>query len=201
MLVSWYAGWRMQETWRGRSIYEPTPRGGWVDSYWLGFLSEPFEKTFPTPSLFCRCLWKTIPTSQVLIDLIHRGRSDYKWNVPRYNACTWKTSFLRLHFWFILIYFQIFFSKIWVAKLGVRLFCECSLYASVYGISLVLCLSHKCEPGFRIQWNTFHDHKITKLYNRTLWAMQHQFQSHPSISPFSPVVLKWTINKEFQPKV
>ena len=134
MLVSWYAGWRMQETWR-------------------------------------------------------------------YNECTWKTSFLRLHFWFILIYFQKFFSKIWVAKLGVRLFCECSLYASVYGISLVLCLSHKCEPGFRIQWNTFHDHKITKLYNRTLWAMQHQFQSHPSISPFSPVALKWTINKEFQPKV
>ena len=52
----------------------------------------------------------------------------------------------------LFIYFNLFpkiYSKVWVAKLGVRLICECSLYASVYGISLVLCLSHKCEPGFR----------------------------------------------------
>ena len=36
----------------------------------------------------------------------------------------------------LLIYFNFFpkiFSKIWVAKLGVRLICECGLYASVYG--------------------------------------------------------------------
>ena len=51
----------------------------------------------------------------------------------RNNACTWKTSFSRLHFWFILISFQKLFPKIWVAKLRVRLICECDLYASVYG--------------------------------------------------------------------
>lgn len=57
----------------GRSIYDPTPGGGWVDSYWLDVLSEPFEKTFPNRSLFCRFLWKMIPTSQVLMDLTIGG--------------------------------------------------------------------------------------------------------------------------------
>ena len=46
----------------------------------------------------------------------------------RNNACTWKTSFSRLQFWFILISFQKVFPKIWLAKLGVRLIC--GLYAA-----------------------------------------------------------------------
>ena len=36
----------------------------------------------------------------------------------------------------LLIYFNFFpkiVSKIWVAKLGVQLICECGLYTSVYG--------------------------------------------------------------------
>ena len=49
----------------------------------------------------------------------------------RNNACTRKTWFSRLHLWFILISFQKFFPKIWVAKL--QLIGKGSLYASVYG--------------------------------------------------------------------
>ena len=41
--------------------------------------------------------------------------------------------FLKTPLFIYLISFQIFFSKIWVAKLGVRLICECGLYAGVYG--------------------------------------------------------------------
>ena len=41
--------------------------------------------------------------------------------------------FLKTPLLIYLISFQNLFSKIWVAKLGVRLICECGLYAGVYG--------------------------------------------------------------------
>ena len=43
----------------------------------------------------------------------------------RNNACTWKTSFSRLHFWFILISFKFFFPKFELPNLG------CGLSGSV----------------------------------------------------------------------
>ena len=61
----------------------------------VGFLSEPFEKTFPPLHFFVGAF--QIPTSGILMDLIHdpwggggggiggRGNSDYKWNGPKQN--------------------------------------------------------------------------------------------------------------------
>lgn len=70
------------------------------------------------------------------------------WHVQgnwRNNACTFKTSFLRIRFWFILIFLKIFFSKLWVTKLRVRLICECGLYTGVYGsLALGFCKTQHC---------------------------------------------------------
>ena len=50
------------------------------------------------------------------------------------KQCTYMQDFfLKTPLLIYLISFQNFFSKIWVAKLGVRLICECGLYAGVYG--------------------------------------------------------------------
>ena len=38
---------------------------------------HPLMSRFLLVGLFVGTLWKTIPTSQVLMDLIHRGSSDY----------------------------------------------------------------------------------------------------------------------------
>ena len=69
-----------------RGISLTWPRGtekNPLSSFWLRWRGHPFtigplgmfETLWNnlTPSLFRRCLWKKIPTSQVLMDLIHRG--------------------------------------------------------------------------------------------------------------------------------
>ena len=53
-----------------------------------------------------------------------------------------------LDFGFLSSFFlwRTFFSKIWVAKLGVRLICECGLFASLYGTPCTICTLE--ELGF-----------------------------------------------------
>ena len=58
-------------------------------------------------------------------------------------------------------FFTIFFSKIWVAKLGVRLICECGLYASVYNNRKYLIIQF--EQWELTRWNSLMATFLEKL--------------------------------------
>ena len=89
------------------------------------------------------------------------------------SVCACKTSFSRLRFWFILISFQNYFPKFWVAKLRVRLICECGLYAGVYGTcSLIKVSSTQPRPQvscvFIKEIRLLHQTHIHSLYSTLL---------------------------------
>ena len=76
-------------------------------------------------------------------------------------------------------FFPTFFSKIWVAKLGVRLICECGLYAGVYGI---------LEIRKKIHWQLDHQ-KNSSGIGPWFYPFQYGGQKYKSCSCISPLVI------------